>query len=262
MTPVFNATTAEFLKIKRSKIVLVSFIAFSIAPVMGAIFMNLLKHPQAVSDTGALRAKALAMNFSADWNAYLVLLTQSISVGGILIFGFVASWIFGREYSENTAKDLLALPTSRTAIINGKFIVYLVWSFTLAVSNLLTGFLIGSFLRLPALEKDAMLNHLVSYFITTLLTLLPGSTVALMAIWGRGYLAPLGFVALVLVLAQVIAATGYGNYFPWSVPGLFSGAAGEYKKQLNEASYIILFVTAIGGYLATIAYWKYSDQTK
>ena len=52
------------------------------------------------------------MNFSADWNSYFGILTQSIGVGGVLIFGFVASWIFGREYSDGTAKDLLALPTS------------------------------------------------------------------------------------------------------------------------------------------------------
>jgi hypothetical protein len=39
----------------------------------------------------------------------------------------------------------------------------------------------------------------------------------------------LGFVALALVFSQIITAIGYGYYFPWSVPALFSGAGGAYK---------------------------------
>jgi hypothetical protein len=72
----------------------------------------------------------------------------------------------------------------------------------------------------------------------------------------------LSFVALILVLAQVIASTGYGYYFSWSVPGLFSGAGGEYKSQLNFTSYTILGLTSIGGYISTVIYWRNSDQTK
>ncbi|MEV0143917.1 MULTISPECIES: ABC transporter permease [unclassified Nonomuraea] len=35
----------------------------------------------------------------------------------------IAIWLFGREFSDHTAKDLLALPTSRTAIVAAKFVV-------------------------------------------------------------------------------------------------------------------------------------------
>jgi hypothetical protein len=79
---------------------------------------------------------------------------------------------------------------------------------------------------------------------------------------GQRVSAPLGFVALTLVFAQIIAATGYGTYFPWSVPGLFSGAGGAYKDQLNIASYSILILTSFSGYIAAVAYWKHADQTK
>lgn len=92
--------------------------------------------------------------------------------------------------------------------------------------------------------------------------MLLGTPIAFFAIWGKGYLAPLGFVALTLVVAQIIAATGYGYYFPWSVPGLYSGAGGEYTAQLDFTSYTIVILTSIVGYVATVLYWNYSDQTK
>src|SRR5690606_5393903 len=46
---------------------------------------------------------------------------------GVLLFGFVASWLFGREYADGTAKDQLALPVSRTQILNAKYIYYVLW---------------------------------------------------------------------------------------------------------------------------------------
>lgn len=256
-----QAIQAELIKNKHAKIVWVTFVAFSLAPIMGGVFMLIMRDPAAMAKAGALSTKAQLMNFSANWGSFLEILTQAIGVGGVLIFGFVASWIFGREYSEGTAKDLLSLPTSRTRIINAKFIIYVVWCCALAVSNLLLGFIIGILLQIPAPPTTLVAAQLEVYMITTLLTILLGTPIAFFAIWGKGYLVPLGFVALSLVFAQVIAATGYGYYFPWSVPGLYSGAGGAYKEQLNMGSFAILLLTSVAGYFASVVYWKYADQT-
>lgn len=262
MSGQIQALKAELIKNKYSNILWVTFIAFSLAPIMGGVFMLIMLNPEAMAKAGGLSTKAQAMNFSANWNSYFGILTQAIGVGGVLVFGFVASWIFGREYSDGTAKDLLSLPTSRTKILNAKFIVYIIWCFALAISNLLIGLLIGTILQLPSMDMNLVSGHLTNYLATTVMTVLIGTPIAFFAIWGKGYLAPLGFVALTLVFAQIIAATGYGYYFPWSVPGLFSGAGGEYKSQLNLVSYSILLLTSIVGYLATVTFWKYADQMK
>lgn len=253
---------AELLKNKHSKILWATFIAFGLAPIIGGVFILIIKDADALAKAGSLAMKAKTMNFEADWKSYLGLLNQALAVGGVLVFGFVASWIFGREYSDGTAKDLLALPTSRTKILNAKFSIYILWCLALAVSNLILGFIVGSILKLPAQEMKIVFPLLTDYFITAILTILVGFPIALFAIWGKGYLAPLAFVALTLVFSQIIAATGYGTYFPWSVPGLFSGAGGAYKKLLDNFSYIIVGLTGVLGYLATLRYWKIADQTK
>lgn len=253
---------AEWIKVRSARIVWVTFIAFGLAPVMGGVFIVILSNPETMAQSGMLSTKARMVGFGADWNSYLGLLTQAMGVGGIMVFGFVASWLFGREYSDGTAKDLLALPASRTHILNAKFMMYIGWCLALAVSNLVIGSLIGLSLQVAPATSELVRINLSNYFVTTILTILPGTPIAFFAIWGKGYLPPLGFVALTLVFAQIIAATGYGSYFPWSVPGLYSGSGGEYKEQLDVWSYLIVVFTGLAGYLATILYWRLADQTK
>lgn len=257
-----QALQAELIKVKHSTIIWATFIAFGLAPVMGAVFILIVQDSEAMAKAGGLAVKAKAMNFEANWKSYFDILTQAIGVGGVLVFGFVSSWIFGREYSDGTAKDLLSLPTSRTKILNAKFILFVLWCLLLAISNLLVAFALGTLLRLPPMDTSILAHFFSDYFITTALTIIVGVPIAFFALWGKGYLAPLGFVALTLVFAQVIAATGFGSYFPWSVPGLYSGAGGEYKMLLDKYSYGILILTGIAGYLATTIYWKTADQMK
>jgi len=253
---------AELLKCRHSVIFLISFIAFSLVPIMGGVFMLVMQNPEAMAKASLLNTKVEMMNVTADWNALFMILTQGMGVGGIMVFGFIASWLFGREYSDNTVKDLLSLPSSKTSILNAKYIVYVLWAITLAVVNALFGILIGSLIGLQGFDSNSVPVYLRDYCITTVLIILLGTPVAFFSMIGKGYLAPLGFIALVLVFSQIIAAVGFGHYFPWSVPALFSGAGGEYKEQLNAMSYIIVVMVSVIGYCITVIYWKNADYSK
>jgi ABC-2 type transport system permease protein len=200
------------------------------------------------------------MSIEVNWSSYLGILSQVVGVGGLIVFGFVISWLFGREYSDGTAKDLLALPVSRTSIIQAKFLIYLLWCTALVLFNLLLGFIISIALGLPGFEWSLFTKELYTYFITTLLTILVGTPIALMALMGRGYLTPLGFLVLSIVFAQIISALGFGTYFPWAIPGIYSGSGGHYKEALNFFSYLILVFTSLAGYYLTILWWRLSDQ--
>jgi len=256
-----RAVLAEFLKNKHANIRWVTVIAFAIAPIFGGVFMFLIQGNGYDSLSGALKTKAEMMEVEATWESLLGFMAQAVGVGGVLIFGFVTSWLFGREYSDGTAKDLLALPISRIKILNAKFIYYLTWCLGLAFSNLTIGLIIGFALQLDGWSFNVFIESMEIYFLTTLLIILLNTPIAFFALWGKGYLAPLGVVALLLVFSQILGAMGMGIYFPWSVPGIYSGMAGEeFKIQLNEVSFIILGLTSLSGYIGTLLWWKYSDQ--
>lgn len=257
-----NAFCAEMLKLKHSAIIGVTFIAFALAPAMGGLFMLILSHPEMAANASMLQAKFSAMPFGVGWDAYFLILSQAMGVGGILVFGFVVSWLFGREYSDHTAKDLLALPVSRTYIVLAKYLVYTLWCLSLAVSNILVMLLIGNLLQLPGWSSVALYHHLYIYGLTTVMTIAINTGIAYMAVAGRGYLAPLGFVALALVLSQIIAAAGFGPFFPWAVPAIFSGTGDASMAHLPPASYIILAIVGGIGVFGTIWQMCFADHTK
>ncbi len=181
MNAQLNALQAEFLKNRHSTLVWATFVAFGLAPLMGGAFILILRDADTLSQTGGLALKAKAMHFEANWKSYLGLLTQAIGVGGVLVFGFVASWTFGREYAEGTVKDLLSLPVSRILILNAKFMVYVLWCLLLVVSNLAIALVIGSLLQLPAAAANELPSMFQAYSITTLLTILVGFPIAFFA---------------------------------------------------------------------------------
>lgn len=183
-----------------------------------------------------------------------------MGVGGVVVFGFVASWLFGREYSDKTAKDLLALPASRSSIINAKFVVYASWCLTLVVANLLIGLLIGTALGLDGFSLQVLTSSLAPYLITTLMVMLLGTPISFMGVWGKGYLALIGMVVLMLIVSQIIGAVGLGHYFPWAIPGIYSGINVEMKESLNVWSFVTIGIVTLAGYIASHLWWNRADQ--
>src|SRR5215213_11758730 len=115
-----SALWSEALKARRSKVPWLAAVGFTLAPLMDGLFMFIMKDPERAREMGLLSVKAqLAMSI-ADWTTFFSVLTQAIAVGGAIVFSIVTAWIFGREFSDHTAKDLLALPTSREKIVTAK----------------------------------------------------------------------------------------------------------------------------------------------
>ncbi|MFD1939620.1 ABC transporter permease [Nonomuraea mangrovi] len=67
----------------------------------------------------------------------------------------IAIWLFGREFSDHTAKDLLALPASRAAIVAAKFTLAAAWALVLAAGTAAGGLLLGALLALPGWSVQA-----------------------------------------------------------------------------------------------------------
>lgn len=249
----------EFLKARRTPVFPGSFLAFSLAPVMGALFIIVLRSEELTNANAFLKTKADLSGFAPDWPSYLNLIAQATGVGGVILFGFVASWIFGREYTDRTIKELLALPVQRSAIVLAKFTVTILWSIALVFAITLLAFIAGSILGLDGWEPDQIAGGLWKIGTTTILTLLLAFPVGWIGSLGRGYLAPLGFVILTVVLAQIVGALGFGAYFPWAIPAIHAKVMGL-ETPLNWLSYLVVVLTSMAGLLATFYHWIMVDE--
>lgn len=252
----------ELLKARRSRMPWVTLLTFTVAALFGGLVMFILQDLRRARSMGLLGAKASLAGGDADWPAYLALLAQTVAVGGGVVFGLVVVWLFGREFSQGTVKDLLALPTARTTIVGAKFAVAAVWCVLLGLYTYLLGLLIGTVLGLPGWSAAIALGGLLRLLATAAMAMLLVTPFALAASVGRGYLAGVGCMILALFLAQVIALLGYGAYFPWSVPALFSGIAGPDRDPPGLVGYVLVVLVGVGGMVATAAWWRRADQDR
>src|SRR5450759_1875515 len=98
MTGLSVALWTETLKFRRSRVPLVSVLCFALIPLMGGLFMLIIKDPDLASRLGMLTTKAQLTIGSADWPAYFRFIAQALAAGGLFLFGLLITWIFGREY--------------------------------------------------------------------------------------------------------------------------------------------------------------------
>jgi len=253
---------AEYIKIRSSKILWITIAALCLAPLFGALFVFVLRNPSLTAGNEALKAKAAITGFSADWPSFFNLVAQAIGVGGVVVFGFIASWLFGREYSDHTLKELFTLPVNRSIIVVSKFIACLAWCFLATVAVTVVAVLVGSLLNLPGWSRELFVSSFVHIFSTATLVILLCPPVFLIASAGRGYLAPAGFVILTVVFAQIIGALGFGAWVPWAVPALYSGLGSRLGGELTATSYTIVLLTGVAGFTGTLLFWKYADHAK
>jgi ABC-2 type transport system permease protein len=251
---------AEVLKARRSRLPWVTILAFTIAAAFGGLVMFILQDLSRARSLGLLGAKAALAGGTADWPAYFTLLAQTVAVGGALIFGLVVVWTFGREFSQDTVKDLLALPTSRTTIVAAKFAVTAGWCLLLVLYTYLLGLLAGTAIHLDRWSVATAVGGLVNLLLTAAMTFALVTPFALAASAGRGYLAGVGVMFLVFFLAQVISLLGYGRYFPWSVPALFAETTGADRP--GVLGYVLVATAGLAGAAGTAAWWTYADHDR
>ena len=190
----------EFSKIRRSKVPWGTLGGLSMAPLGLALFMWIVREPGRAAELGLLGAKANLSGLEATGPAYLATLAIVFGVGGMLLLPFIVAFLFGREYVELTAKNMLALPVARHLFVLAKLAVAAVWWFALVVIVLAEGLVIGLLLGLP---------HFIGVLVEWALMLLGDTRLRKSLVIGGG---------LVVVLALVLI--GGGTSFAMLLAGM------------------------------------------
>lgn len=118
----------------------------------------------------------------------------------------------------------------------------------------------GNFIGISGWSNEIIMYHTQIFMETSLLTILLCTPVGFLASYSRGYLLPMGFVILTMIMANFSGLVGLGPFFPWSIPGLLGVPAGTEGMELTLVSFIILKSTSIIGFVGTLAWWKFADQ--
>jgi ABC-2 type transport system permease protein len=218
---------AETVKLAGSTVGRVGSIALmaGIAVLTGAMLLA------AASGDPQLLAK-LGPAATRDWKGFLLAAAQITSAGGLLGFGVVLSWVFGREFGDGTITGLFALPVRRSTIALAKLFVYAAWamavSLGLAALLLVVG-LIAGLGPLDAGTAAAFARQIVLGVMTAAIAV----PVAWAATLGRSVLAGVSAAIGLVVIAQVSVLAGAGGWMPLASPALWALSAGEAVSPLQ-----------------------------
>ncbi len=226
----------EALKVLRSSVFWIVIVAFATMPIM-------LGFVTYINGAGT------------GWEPYLSDLLGSITAVLVIGFSFTACWVFGREYTDKTISELLVKPVSKLYVILSKFIIIFLWDILMAFFMFAVVFIMGILIGLNGGTWLLIMNSFLIFMITSLLTMVVSTISALLANVSKGYLAPIGLAFLIVVISNVISQAGLAAYFPWTIPALFIS-----NVPLGIASFAILAITGITGFLGTVAWWRFAEQ--
>jgi ABC-2 type transport system permease protein len=245
-----RALKAEVLKLRRARMVMWTALSVALVPAVVASSLKL-------SNTDLGRT---------TWESFMDFAPQMMaSWWGVLLFGLAASYLFGREYADGTAKTMLTLPIRRESFVAAKMIVLAAWVFGLTALSVVLEAACAAVLRLPGFAWEHVWATAGESMTIALLVYLTLPVVAWLAMLEKGYLPPMLFSAFMATAGFMCGAIGWGRWFPWSMPLAVAGSAFGpliQKPTLVAGSWVVEVVVFSIGLAAVIAYIDRADNTQ
>ena len=231
----------EFLKLKRSKIFLLSLLMAALPSVLMFIATFAFDKTQSFS-----------MLFSTV-NMYMSALFA------ILLFSIIIAYLFGREYNEHTLKTMLTVPISRGKFLASKYIMFLIWILILTVVTSVTTLAFGFIAGLTGFTVQLFINSLAEFLFSNILLFLTFSPFVFLSLFITNMVpAMVGGASLTLVNLLVEGQT-WAPYVPWTCPYLISsGEIADYSVGLMTP-YIMIMATFLVGVVISYVYFTKKD---
>ena len=231
----------EFLKLKRSKIFLLSVLMAALPAILMYIATFAFDEVQAFD--------ALFTNV----NMYMSVLFA------VLLFAIIMAYLFGREYNEHTLKMMLTIPISRGKFLMSKYLMFLIWILILTVITSLSTMIFGFAAGLSGFTVNLLINSFAQLLFANLLLFLTFSPFVFISLFVTNMVpAMVGGASLTLVNMLVYGQT-WAPYVPWVCPYLIaSGEIAEYGINML-LPYGLVFATFIVGIVISYLYFTKKD---
>lgn len=251
-----SAVRIEWWKLRRSRVVLVATILMgALLPALGLGFYSVALN----GGTGSLADKAAALLVGEGWVGYLGLVGQVAAAALFLGAGVVVAWAFGREHVDRTFPSLFALPVARSVIAAAKFAVLGGWLVFLSGLVCLAALALGIVGGVEPFDADVVVSGLGQLLAICIGAGLLSLTMGYVASLGRGYLAAIGALIVLVAVSQVSVLFGTGGWFPFAVPGLMAVAGAEGVPELNGVQLALVPALGAAGIWATIWWWQEAE---
>lgn len=233
-----NFIKAEFLKLKRSKLILMVVLGI-IAPA-GLMFTGLV-----FGDVGPQSMES----FLSEINLYGMLLFN------VIIYAMLASYMFVMEYNDHTIKSVLTVPISRNRFILVKFLVFEIIVVMLALLNYFLSVALGYLAGTTDITFNLLGNQFVQFLGGNFLLSITITPFILLSLLFKNVIPTVIGAVMVSLSSLIIYGTQYEPLSPFTIPLLII------EKTLDSYSYgvAILVLTCIVGLILSMIYFNRTD---
>lgn len=245
-----NLISCELLKLKRSKMVLISVLGVMSTPFLMLIeaLQTHFKHPEMIFTLSDIYSDSIL---------YIMLLSN------MMIYVAITAYLFSREYMENTLKTILPITVSRTKLLAAKFgtlflwivlLTFVTWAGIFALSGLYhTAFHLEGYSLLVAI------GWLPKFLFGNILMFLTISPFAFIAGKTKGFVAPIIASAVIVMGSAALSNQDLGALYPWTATFfLVDGRMESTGYPVSLAVGIIILVSVIGFFM-TFRHFKKED---
>ena len=212
--------------------------------------MMIFKDPERARELGLIGAKAQLAAGTADWPTFVELISQSVAIGGAMLFAFFFAWVFGREFAQRTVRAR-RVPHATVGDRHREGRRRAAWSMgRRPYAHVVLGLGIDSWLGCragPAPGPPRLRRGSRSGVITTDCKPSPRSWPASVAVISRPRMGGPRDLP-----GSDPRRPRLGGVFPWAVPALVSGAAGPDAEAVSAGGVAIVAATAFLGLVATL----------
>ncbi|MBO5965675.1 MAG: ABC transporter permease, partial [Methanobrevibacter sp.] len=205
----------EFLKLKRSKIFLLSILMAALPSVLMFI-------------------ATFAFDETQSFDALFSTVNMYMSaLFAILLFSIIISYLFGREYNEHTLKTMLTVPISRGKFLISKYVMFLIWILILTVVTSISTLAFGFVAGLSGFTLQLFINSFAELLFANILLFLTFSPFVFISLFLTTMVpAMVGGASLTLV-SLLVNGQSWAPYVPWACPYLLSsGEIADYGVSL------------------------------
>lgn len=231
----------EFLKLKRSKIFLLSILMAALPSVLMFI-------------------ATFAFDETQSFDALFSTVNMYMSaLFAILLFSIIISYLFGREYNEHTLKTMLTVPISRGKFLISKYVMFLIWILILTVVTSLSTLAFGFVAGLTGFTLQLFINSFAELLFANILLFLTFSPFVFISLFITNMVpAMVGGASLTLV-SLLVNGQSWAPYVPWACPYLISsGEIADYGVSLI-IPYGVILVTFLIGIVVSYIYFTKKD---
>ena len=245
-----NLVHCELLKLKRSKMVLISILGGLSTPCLmfAEALQNHFRHPERMITLSDIYSNSLM---------YVMLLTNMV------IYVAIIAYLFIREYSEHTLKTILPIPISRTRLLIVKFFTLFLWIIMLTGVTWIGIFILSGIYHIAFhLEGYCLFTAsvwLLKFLFGGVLMFATVSPFAYIAQKTKGFVVPIIIASVIVMGSAALSNQDMGALYPWTATFFIV------NERIQNTGYpmflsigLITFVSVMG-FLLTFFHFKKED---